>query len=74
MQNKKEELNLENKELQILLNLINEFTLTPDGILLKQNKIIITNELQHRVIELAHGNHVGITETIALLREKNLLR
>ena len=74
MQNKKEELNLENKELQILLNLINEFTLTPDGILLKQNKIIITNELQHRVIELAHGNHVGIAKTIALLRQKNLFR
>ena len=26
--------------------------------------------MQHRVKELAHGNHVGIGKTIALLREK----
>ena len=70
MQNKKEEINTENKELKILLNLIPELTLTPDGIILKQNRIIIPNELQHRVIELAHENHLGIAKTIALLREK----
>ena len=35
MQNKKEEINTENKELKILLNLIPELTLTPDGIILK---------------------------------------
>ena len=33
MQNKREEINIENKELKILLNLIPELTLTPDGIL-----------------------------------------
>ena len=47
-----------------------ELTLTLDGILLKQNRIVIPNELQHRVIELAHENHLGIAKTIGLLREK----
>ena len=35
MQNRREEIDIENKELKILLNLIPELTLTPDGILLK---------------------------------------
>ena len=47
-----------------------QLTLTSDGILLKQNRIVIPNELQYRVIELAHENHLGIAKTIALLREK----
>ena len=59
-----------NKELKILLNLMPELTLTLDGILLKQNRIVIPNELQHRVIELAHENDLGIAKTIGLLREK----
>ena len=70
MQNKNEKINIENKELKILLNQIHELTLTKDGILLKQNRIVITNELQHRVIELAHEKHLGIAKTITLLREK----
>ena len=70
MQNKKEEINIEDKELKILLNLIPELTFTLGGTLLKQNRVIIPNELQHRVIELAHENHLGIAKTIALLREK----
>ena len=70
MQNQREEINIEKKELKILLNLIPELTLTPDGILLKQNRITIPNELQHRAIELAHDNQLGIAKTIALRREK----
>ena len=70
IQNQKEEINIENKELKILLNLIPELALTPDAILLKQNGIVIPNELKHRVIELAHENHLVIAKTIALLREK----
>ena len=69
MQNNKEEINIENKELKILLNLLPKLTLTPDGIMLKVHKIIISNELKRRVIELAHENHLGIAKTIALLRE-----
>ena len=66
MQNQKNQ----KQELKILFNLISELTLTSDRILLKQNRIVIPNELQHRVIELAHENHLGIAKTIALLREK----
>ena len=69
MQNKREEINIENKELKILLNLIPEFTLTRDGTLLKQNRIVIPSELQHRVLELAHENHLGVAKTMALFGE-----
>ena len=37
MQNKKEEINIVNKKLQVLLNLIPDLTLTSNGIFLKQN-------------------------------------
>ena len=57
MQNQRENINIENKNLKILLNLIPEITLRPDGILLKQNRIVIPNNL-------------GIAKMIALLREK----
>ena len=43
--------------------------LTPDGILLKQYRIVIPNELQHRVIELAREKRLGIAKAMALLRE-----
>ena len=70
MQNKREEINIVNKELKILFNLIPDLTLTSDSILLKQNRIVIPNELQHRAIELTHENHLGIAKTIVLPREK----
>ena len=70
MRNQREETNIENKERKILLNLLIEPTLTLDGIISKQNRIVIPNELQHRVIEAAHGNHLGIAKTIALFKEK----
>ena len=70
MQNQRDEINIENKELKTLLNLVPELTITLDGILLKQNRIVIPDKLQHRVIELAQENHLGIAKTTALLREK----
>ena len=70
MQNKRAKIDIENKELKILLNLIPRLTLRLNGILLKQNWIVIQNELQHRVIEPTNENHLGIAKTIALLREK----
>ena len=48
MQNKKEEINIENKPLKILLNQIPEITLTLD---------VFLHRMQHRVIELAHKNY-----------------
>ena len=50
LQNNNEEINIKNRELKILLDLMPELTLTPDGILLKQNRIVIPNDLQHKVI------------------------
>ena len=71
MQNQRTKIDIENKELKILLNLIPRLTFRLNGILLKRNWIVIQNELQHRVIEPANENHLGIARTIALLREKN---
>ena len=45
LQNNNEEINIKNRELKILLDLMPELTLTPDGILLKQNRIVIPNDL-----------------------------
>ena len=50
LQNNNEEINIKNRELKILLDLMPKLTLTPDGILLKQNGIVIPNDLQHKVI------------------------
>ena len=50
LQSNNEEINIKNRELKILLDLMPELTLTPDGILLKQNRIVIPNDLQHKVI------------------------
>ena len=42
-------------------------------IFLKQNRIVISNELQQRVIEIAHENYLGIVKTIVMLRENFFL-
>ena len=70
MQNRRKEINTENKELKILYNLITKLTLIPGGILLKKNRIAIPNKLQHRVTELGHENHLGIEKEITLPRKK----
>ena len=70
METRREEINIENKELKFLLNIIQELTLKPERIFLKEIKIAIPNKLLHRVIKLALKNHLGVAKTIALLKEK----
>ncbi|RXN06658.1 putative protein K02A2.6-like protein [Labeo rohita] len=41
-----------------------------DDIILKGSRIVIPSSLEHRVLQLAHEAHQGITKTKALLREK----
>jgi len=47
-----------------------ELTITNDGLVLKQNKIVIPKGLQNKVVKLAHTGHQGIEKTKTLLRSK----
>ena len=46
----------------------NEISVTEDGILLKEHRIIVPQSLRDRVIQLAHQGHQGMTKTKLLLR------
>ncbi|GFR83013.1 transposon Ty3-G Gag-Pol polyprotein [Elysia marginata] len=41
-----------------------------DGIILRQNRVVIPTSLQMQVIRLAHASHQGIVKTKQLIREK----
>jgi hypothetical protein len=45
-----------------------EFTITDDGILLKNNRVVIPKALQSRIVNIAHSGHMGIEKTKQLLR------
>ncbi|CAI6367348.1 unnamed protein product [Macrosiphum euphorbiae] len=47
-----------------------ELAITSDGLLLKQNKIVIPKTLRKKVVKLAHTGHQGIEKTKSLLRSK----
>jgi len=40
-----------------------ELKITSDGLVLKQNKIVIPKALQKKVVKLAHTGHQGIWKT-----------
>ena len=63
----------QNKTVDTFSRLKNELTVVKvqhGEILLHENRLVIPNELQTRVIELAHQSHLGIVKTKQLLREK----
>ena len=45
----------------------NELSITNDGLLLKQDKIVIPTKLENKIIEIAHSGHMGITKTTKLI-------
>ena len=47
-----------------------ELAITNDGLLLKQNKIVIPKTLKKKVVKLAHMGHQGIEKAKSLLRSK----
>ena len=53
-----------------LYKLRNEFTLSEKGIILRDNIIVIPQELRKRVVKLAHEGHQSIVKTKSLLREQ----
>ena len=52
----------------IYKKLKHEFTVTSDGLLMRNNLVVIPKELQRRVIDIAHKGHQGIVRTKQLLR------
>lgn len=61
------------KNLQLYINyrqFRNELAVTNDGLILKQNKIVIPTALRKRIVKLAHKEHQRIEKTKTLLRSK----
>jgi hypothetical protein len=58
-----------NKDLGLFFSHRNELSFS-DGVLLRNNRIVIPRSLQQRVLELAHQGHQGIAKTKARLRTK----
>jgi hypothetical protein len=58
-----------NKDLGLFFSHPNEFSFS-DGVLLRNNRIVILRSLQQRVLELAHQGHQGVAKTKARLRTK----
>jgi hypothetical protein len=49
---------------------ISELTVTKDGLILRDTRLVITNSLQPHVLKIAHEGHQGISKTKSLLRTK----
>ena len=67
----REKLGVDKQVIQRLGKIKNELSLTESGkLVLRGTRIVIPQELQKRIIHLAHAGHLGIVKTKALLREK----
>ena len=51
-------------------NILNEFSVAENGVVMRGPRIVIPESLQQKVIELAHEGHQGLTKTKQLLRTK----
>ena len=49
-------------------HILNELSITSDGVIIRDHRFIIPQSLQHRVISLAHEGYQGIVKTKELLR------
>jgi hypothetical protein len=50
--------------------ILNEFSVAENGVVMRGPRIVTTESLQEKVIELAHEGHQGLTKTKQLLRLK----
>ena len=51
-------------------NVKDELSVTQDGVMLRDSRIVIPSLLQQKVIDLAHVGHQGIIKMKALLSKK----
>ncbi|CAF1014486.1 unnamed protein product [Brachionus calyciflorus] len=60
---------VESQETKKYKNIIEELTVTANGLILRNSKLVIPTSLQKRIIEIAHEGHLGTSKTKAILRE-----
>ena len=58
------------KQLNMYKSMVNEISVTREGILLRGHRILIPKALRARVIDLAHAGHQGIVKTKKLIRSR----
>ena len=51
-------------------NCFHELSVTSQGVVMRNDQIVMPNGLTDRVIDIAHEGHQGITKTKALIRSK----
>jgi hypothetical protein len=57
-------------ETNIFAKVLEEISITSDGLVMRGNRLIIPETLQEKSIRIAHEGHQGITKTKSLLRTK----
>ena len=55
------------RELEPCEKVINEMTITNEGIVLRNHRLVIPKTLRDRVVSLAHIGHQGIVKTKAMI-------
>jgi hypothetical protein len=58
-----------NKSIQSYKKFIDEISVTDDGMVLRDHRIIIPFSLRTKIVDSAHDGHMGINRTKALIRE-----
>ncbi len=57
-------------EIADFAKVVDELSLSEEGIVLRQQQIVVPKSLRQRVIDLAHQGHQGIVKTKALIRSR----
>ncbi len=58
-----------NKHIGSFKNHLNDLSVSDNGLLLKNHRIVIPHSLRNRIVDIAHDGHMGISKTKALIRE-----
>ena len=58
------------KSLKAYRRMLHELSVTTEGIILRDTRIVIPESLRTRTVELAHGGHQGIVKTKRLIRSR----
>jgi hypothetical protein len=59
------------KSLDHYRQMLSEMSVTREGIVLRDHRIVIPKSLRKRVVELAHGGQQGIVKTRRLIRSRS---
>jgi len=62
--------NFEHIDIKKYKDFKNDFWITSNGLIMRQEAIVIPKKLQHQLINIAHESHQGISGTMALLKHK----